>query len=669
MIPGGSAGSAGQSASQSSYAEIGDGHPKLANWAKNEFSYMAQRSSINRTRFVARLLATMVVLCATATPAHAAEEETRVLVLNGLDPYLPAYLAIDAAMRANLATETTRRIVLYSEPLDAQRFPVEPRESELVASLAKKYGTLHIDVVVTVTRPALEFYKRHGEHLWPGARLVFHGLPDPASETVTVPPNATGLVNRDDFDGTINLARRLQPNARRILVIGGVSPLDLELERRARQVVPTMGRAATVEFLSGRPLPELVTRVAAEPADTIVLYLTQFLDGDGRPYLPREVLHAISTASVAPVYGLFETYVGFGVAAGSMEFYEDRGRLVGQLVRDALAGRPPAAGRVFSVPSRCVADARALRRWSLDARRLPDGCEIRFADLPYWREHFWQSGAILAVIVAQALLIGALLVQSRRRRVAEQAAQMHRSEVAHASRLAIAGELTASIAHEINQPLGAILSNADAADLLIQSGENQPDMLRHILADIRRDDLRASEVIRRLRELLANHEVERRLFDLNATVTEVAALLRVEAERRRVTIDMRLSPVPTVVGDRIQIQQVLINLLLNAMDAVSEVGEDRRSITVMVDSADDRIMIAVCDHGRGITDEELPKLFDSFYSTKRVGMGLGLSIARTIVEAHGGRIWAESRVGDGAMFHVELPASKQTTHAPRTEVS
>jgi signal transduction histidine kinase len=626
---------------------------------------MAQRSSINRTRFVARLLGMMVVSCATATPAHAAEEEARVLVLNGLDPYLPAYLAIDAAMRANLATETIRRIVLYSEPLDAQRFPVEPRESELVASLAKKYGTLHIDVVVTVTRPALEFYKRHGEHLWPGARLVFHGLPDPASETVTVPPNATGLVNRDDFDGTINLARRLQPNARRILVIGGVSPLDLELERRARQVVPTMGRAATVEFLSGRPLPELVTRVAAEPADTIVLYLTQFLDGDGRPYLPREVLHAISTASVAPVYGLFETYVGFGVAAGSMEFYEDRGRLIGQLVRDALAGRPPAPGHaVFSVPSRCVADARALQRWSLDAKHLPDGCDIRFADLPYWREHLWQSGAILAVIVAQAFLIGALLVQNRRRRVAEEAAQRHRNEVAHASRLAIAGELTASIAHEINQPLGAILSNADAADLLVQSGENQGDVLRQILADIRRDDLRASEVIRRLRELLAKHEVEQKPFDLNATVTEVAALLRVEAERRRVMIEVRLVGVATVVGDRIQIQQVLINLFLNAMDAVSEADEGRRTVVVIVDSTDDRVMITVRDQGHGITAEEVPKLFDSFYSTKRAGMGLGLSIARTIVEAHGGRIWAESQVGEGAVFHVELPARKQSAQIP-----
>jgi signal transduction histidine kinase len=381
------------------------------------------------------------------------------------------------------------------------------------------------------------------------------------------------------------------------------------------------------------------------------------------------VLHAISTASAAPVYGLFETYVGSGVAAGSMEFYEDRGRVVGELVRDALAGRPPAPGRaVASVPSRCIADARALQRWSLDARRLPDGCEIRFADRPYWREHLWQFGLALALIVAQAMLIAALLVQSRRRRIAEHAAQMHRSELAHASRLAIAGELTASIAHEINQPLGAILSNAEAADLLVQSGEIDREVLLHILDDIRRDDLRASEVIRRLRELLSKHETDQKLFDLSTAVTEVATLLRPEAERRGVTIEVQLAEVAAVVGDRVQIQQVLINLLLNAMDAVRDVGDGRRTIVVMVDNAVDRIKITVRDHGQGIALEELPKLFGSFYSTKREGMGLGLSIARTIVEAHGGRIWAESRPGDGAEFHVEFPPGEQIAAKPQSEV-
>jgi signal transduction histidine kinase len=291
-------------------------------------------------------------------------------------------------------------------------------------------------------------------------------------------------------------------------------------------------------------------------------------------------------------------------------------------------------------------------------RAAAEGCDIRFADHPYWREHFWQLVAILAVIVAQALLIVALLIQRRRRRVAEQSVEVQRNAVAHASRLAVAGELTASIAHEINQPLGAILSNTAAAELLLQSGEDRSDLLRHILADIRRDDVRASEVIRRLRSLLAKHEVEQRPFDLNAAVTEVAALLQWEAQRRLVRIEMRLASVATIVGDRVQVQQVLINLLLNAMDAVDEVGEDRRGIIVKIESAGDRSIITIGDRGHGVAAKELTKLFDSFYSTKRQGMGLGLSIARTIVETHGGRIWVESQPGEGSQFYVEFPAAE-----------
>ena len=135
------------------------------------------------------------------------------------------------------------------------------------------------------------------------------------------------------------------------------------------------------------------------------------------------------------------------------------------------------------------------------------------------------------------------------------------------------------------------------------------------------------------------------------------------------TIETRPAPSATIVGDRVQIQQVLINLLLNAMDAVSDEGDDRRTITVEVEEAGQRIRITIRDRGRGIGPEELPRVFDSFYSTKHAGMGLGLSIARTIVEAHGGRIWVESRAGDGTVFFVELPSIDRCArnHVAETE--
>ena len=596
-------------------------------------------------------------LCMTADSAHAADEEARVLILNGTDPYLPAYLEIDSAMRASLAQQAERRIVYFSEPLDAQRFQVEAFEPELVALLAKKYSGLKFDVIVAISRRAFEFYNRHGAKLWPGARLVYSGWPGEALESSELPTGATAVVTRQEVAETISLARRLQPDARRVVIISGASDLDRRNEHLVRESLAKMLDGLPAEFLIGLPVPDLVTRLAAEPSNTIAIYLSQFRDRDGRPYTPREVLRAISAGSGAPVYGIVETYLGFGMVAGIAESYTERGRLIAELIHQSLAGGSPAADRALLVaPSRCVADARALQRWSLDERRLPNGCDIRFANVPVWREYWWQIALTLAVIVGQTLLITALFNQHRRRRLAEQAELAQRVDLARASRLAMAGELTGAIAHEINQPLGAILSNTDAADLILESDRDRRDELRGILADIRRDDLRASEVIHRLRELLSKNEYEREPVELNGLLSDLEPIIRSEAKRRGVTLDIQpAATATTIVGDRVQIQQVLINLVLNAMDAVADVPELLRKVVVSIAKGASGALISVQDRGRGIAPEHLTKVFDSFFSTKRKGMGLGLSITRTIVEAHGGRVWAENGPGEGALFRVELP--------------
>lgn len=603
------------------------------------------------------LLTAILALGVVVQPAHAAEEEAHVLLLNGTDPYLPAYTLYDNALRATLGADGGRRIVFFAEPLDAQRFPLEALEPEFVTLFVKKYKAIRVDVVVALTRPAVEFFHRHGEAIWPGARLVFQNISAEDTRTVPLPAGALGVTTSEDVQGTLALARHMQPAARRILVVSGQSEFDKRLERGARQALLDKPGREEVEYLSGWPLAELVARVKAEPADSIVWYLSQFRDRDGGPYIPRDVLRAISQASSAPVYGLFETHLGYGLAAAVVETYEATARLAAKQVRAALSGAAPAPdSAVLEVPRVCMADARALRRWSLDPQLLPQGCELRFVERSFWREHLLIIVVALAVILGQGLLIAALVVQRRQRLVAERAVQAQREELAHASRLAMAGELTASIAHEINQPLGAILSNADAAEMILDSGKDRRDLLKQILADIRRDDLRASEVIRRLRALLARNEVEQEPLDVSAAATEVASLLRMEAERRQVAIQLRLVPAAMVVGDRVQVQQVLINLLLNAMDAVREVAADRKAIVVTVETTKGLVKIEVRDRGSSIAAEDLTRVFDSFYSTKRTGMGLGLSIVRSIIEAHRGRVWAERRPDGGTIFHVELPA-------------
>ena len=183
---------------------------------------------------------------------------------------------------------------------------------------------------------------------------------------------------------------------------------------------------------------------------------------------------------------------------------------------------------------------------------------------------------------------------------------------------------------------------SSSADLMLESGADKRDELRAILSDIRRDNQRATEVIRRLRALFTKHENERRPFKLDDAMSDVASLLTAEAERREITLKVLPGPSNIIVlGDRIEIGQVLINLALNAMDAVAEESGDRRSIQILIDRVGNQAVISVRDRGHGIAPEQFPQLFRSFFTSKSGGLGLGLSIVRTIVEAHGGRVWAE----------------------------
>lgn len=233
-----------------------------------------------------------------------------------------------------------------------------------------------------------------------------------------------------------------------------------------------------------------------------------------------------------------------------------------------------------------------------------------------------------------------------------------RAELAHVSRVSTMGELAASVAHELNQPLGAILANAEAAELFLQHNPPALSELRATLADIRKDDERASEVIRRMRALLRKHELDLQPIEINSLVEEVLQLVSGEAALRQVVLAADLQPFrPKISGDRVHLQQVLLNLILNGMDAMNGQPTGRRQISVRSRVDDDGLVeLAVEDSGHGIEPDKMPRLFEPFYTTKPNGMGMGLSIARTIIKAHNGRIWAENNPAGGSIFRIMLPS-------------
>jgi two-component system sensor kinase FixL len=243
------------------------------------------------------------------------------------------------------------------------------------------------------------------------------------------------------------------------------------------------------------------------------------------------------------------------------------------------------------------------------------------------------------------------------RKQAEQESQLLREEIAHAGRVSMVGQLASGLAHEINQPLASILRNAEAAELFLQHPSPDLDEIRAILSDIRSDDERAGHVIDRMRGLLRRQTLDTGRLDVGTLVSDVAALVRIDAATRQVKLDVNVpADLPHVRGDRVQIQQVLLNLILNGMDALDGTRlEDRRvAVTAQLDGAE-LIEIAVGDAGHGIPADRLARIFEPFFTTKPNGMGIGLAVSRTIVEAHRGRLWAENRNGGGAAFRFTLP--------------
>jgi C4-dicarboxylate-specific signal transduction histidine kinase len=300
--------------------------------------------------------------------------------------------------------------------------------------------------------------------------------------------------------------------------------------------------------------------------------------------------------------------------------------------------------------------ARTIR---VELERTVAGSEILLHEPTFWEKYRWQVALIASVILVQAALISGLLHERRRRRLAEVESRQRLTELARLNRYSAAGELAASIAHELNQPLGSILTNTETAELMLKSISPDLDEIREILADIRRDDQRASEVIRRLRSMLKRAPIEVSEIDLNETVRGAVSIISAWAEGRDVTLKYAPAPVTLrVKGDPIQLQQVVLNLIMNAIDAVSEVQTEKREVIVATGISDEKALILVGDSGPGIGQNHQNDVFEPFFTTKAQGMGMGLAIARTITEAHHGQITVENWTGGGALFRIKLPLAR-----------
>jgi signal transduction histidine kinase len=587
----------------------------------------------------------------------AAGEIKHVLVIYGNDRWLPANVEADNGFREAL-TESDPSATVNVEFLDIPGFDAEAYHGALLTFLRIKYSRKVPDVIIAGGEEAIDFMLRNRSELFPQTPIVHMGVAKwflPVEPPL--PADVVGVPLDYNFSATIEQALKWRSQARRLIVVTGASSSDQLWEAELRKVVSRFKDRVTIEFLVGLPTSDVLKRLSRPGDDAVVFTPGYFQDGEGRSYAPRESARMIATAATVPVFGPFNTFMGNGIVGGVMPRFRDAGRQAGFAVGRLLHGEPAASLNLPAVmPGTLNVDWRQLKRWGIPESAVPSGAIVQFREPSLWERYPYE---VVTTAIAFLLLIGvvtALIIERQRRRRAELAEAKNRGDLVHAMRLAVAGELSGSIAHEIAQPLGAILNNVVAADLVLESGADNRDELRAILSDIRRDDQRASEVIRHLRSLFAKHENERRPFKLYDAMSDVANLLLAVAERRQISLKVLPgSEDINVLGDRIDIGLVLTNLTLNAMEAVKGESGNRRSIQILFDKVANRAVISVRDRGHGVDPELFPKLFQSFFTSRPGGFGLGLSIVRTIVEAHGGRVWAERGLEEGAAFFVELP--------------
>lgn len=620
---------------------------------------------INRSWSVlaARLCVCLLVLTVTLPrPASSAPrgEPKRVLMLYSFGRDFQPWSEFALSIKAELKRQSPWPLDLQEHTLLTARFNNPGPEAPFVDYLRSLYADRPPDILLSVGAPAARFVQKYRAELFPKTPMVLTAVEQRLVNRMNLTESDTVIAVRNDFSAFFDSILQVLPDTQTIAVVIGASPLEkFWLEEVKRDAKPFENRVAFVWY-ADLSFEEILERAMALPPHTVLFWGLMSVDAAGVAHEGGLALRSLHAIANAPIFSFQEAFFGGETVGGPMHSVaESSEKTVNAAIR-ILGGEKPSEIKVepigFSSPKY---DWREIRRWGISESNLPRGSKVLFREPSIWERYSWQLAVIGSVILVEGVLIGGLLHERRRRHLAEVESRQRMAELVHVNRYSAAGELATSIAHELSQPLGSILTNAETAELMLKGATPNLVEVREILADIRRDDLRASEVIRRLRSVLKKTPFEMIDIDLNETVREVIRFVGALARGRDIALRCAATSVDLrVKGDAVQLQQVILNLIINAMDAVTQAEAKEREVNVTTNFSAACAEIRVSDTGPGMAAGDLKNVFNPFFTTKPQGMGMGLAIVRTIVEAHHGQISAENQSSGGALFTIRLPIAR-----------
>jgi signal transduction histidine kinase len=543
---------------------------------------------------------------------------------------------------------------IIENSLVTARFSDENPEAPFVEYLSALFAKRPLDVIVSIGAPAADFVQRHRRRLFPTTPMVFTAVDQRRVQYSNLTANDVAVAVNINYLSAFENILQVLPDTKDVIVVVGTSPIEkFWKEAIGKQAEPLTNRIK-LSWTDELPFEELLKQASALPPHTAIFWELMIVDAAGVVHegnVPLERLHAVANA---PIFSYDESFFGSGIVGGPLLIVADTSRLTATVAVRILNGEKAGDIKVspveFSAPR---FDWGQIQRWGISEKNLPPGGKILFRDPTVWEQYRAHILAVTAAILTQAALIFWLLYEHWRRQRAEILARNTMSELSHVNRMATAGQLSASIAHEVNQPLAGIVANAQAALRWLEKANVEE--VREGLKRIVSDGHRASDIITNLRAMFKSDVQEKALVDINKLVLSVLALVRIDLQKHEIKLQTQLDDqIPQVLGNQVQLQQVISNLVVNAIESMGSL--QTRALRIKTElSQSNTVQVSIEDTGTGIKSSDVAKLFKPMFTTKARGMGMGLSICQSIIENHDGRIWVSPGATGGSIFQFELP--------------
>jgi signal transduction histidine kinase len=619
-------------------------------------------------RSVGLLLSMLMMLF--ARPVASEIETKRVVLLHSYGRDFQPWSEYARAIRSELERQSPWRLEISDHSLMTARFSDKNPEPPFVEYLRAVFAQHPPDLIVSLGAPAADFVQRNREPLFGTTPMLFTAVEPRRVSFRDLTPNDAVVAGDADFSAMIDNVLRVLPDTKTIAVVIGNSPNERVWLNELRKEFKPFEKRVNFIWFNDLSFEELLKQAAALPPHSAIFWCLMSVDAAGMAHEGGNALRRLHDVTNAPIFSFTDAFLGQGIVGGPMTSVAEIALQTRFVARRILSGVEPGYIEIpllkYGAPK---FDWRELQRWGIDEGRLPPRSEVLFREPTAWERYRWQMTSIFLALLIQSAIVLWLLMERYARRRAESRSRGLSLEVMHLNRAAEAGALSASFAHDLSQPLVSIALNAQRAGNLLTADQLELGKLKEAVAHIGRANDHASEIIGQFRKLLkrrSDQDVQE--ADLNAVIADAVDILSSEADQRHIVLDAKGRHEPLLVrADPVHLLQVVLNLATNAMDAMADNAGDARRISIRTTlHRDSKVEVAVMDSGPGIPEQRLSEIFDTFYTTKEHGTGIGLSIARTIIETYGGKIWAENRAEGGAALRFTIPlVVEKTVHGTR----